>query len=87
MSASRFAPILVYRAFKHVTGDAAVLHRLRGTCSRSSGGTTFLRLDVDGHRVLETVDQDGIGGFRSAVAFVGAGVGTGSGCAFRGSAG
>jgi hypothetical protein len=57
-------------AIRQVPGDLAGGHQLRATCFQSPGGVTYLRLEVDGRRVLEADDRDGIGSFRSAVTAV-----------------
>ena len=56
--------------FRRLPGDPTGRHSLRASCTRAAGGSTALRMTVDGRVVIDTVDRAGIWPFRTAVAVV-----------------
>jgi hypothetical protein len=61
---------LPWIAFRRLDVDPARPHRLEATCTPAANGATALRLAVDDRVVLEKVDEEGIGPFRTALAAV-----------------
>lgn len=59
---------LPWIAFKRIDADLGRPHRLEATCTPAANGATALRLSVDDRVVLDAVDEEGIGSFRTALA-------------------